>query len=94
MRVSGHKKRSMLDRYNIIEEQETARALAQADAYLSMQSAERNLVSLAANGEQGQLGDNRPSDTLQVGSAKGLNGGSGWESNARNPTQRGAACEA
>ena len=33
----------MLDRYNIIEEAETAAALAQADAYLSTQPKARNI---------------------------------------------------
>jgi hypothetical protein len=37
MMVSGHKARSMLDRYNIIEESETAAALARVDAWLSNQ---------------------------------------------------------
>jgi hypothetical protein len=36
----------MLDRYNIIAEQETAAALAKADAYLSTQPIERNVTSL------------------------------------------------
>lgn len=37
---------SMLDRYNIVEETETAAALAKADAYLSTQPTERNVVKL------------------------------------------------
>ena len=43
MKVSGHRTRSMLDRYNIIEETETAAALARVDAWLSTQPEGRNV---------------------------------------------------
>jgi hypothetical protein len=36
----------MLDRYNIVEDQETAAAMAKADAYLEAQPATRNVTTL------------------------------------------------
>ena len=49
MKLSGHT-RSMLTRYNIVTERETADALLRADAFLSTQPRERNV-------EEGQFGD-------------------------------------
>ena len=44
MKVSGHKTRSMLDRYHVIEDMETAAALKRADAWLLTRPLTRNVA--------------------------------------------------
>jgi hypothetical protein len=75
MKVSDHKTRSMLFRYSIVTERETADALLRADTYLSTQPTR-------ADGEKGQLRDIRTD-----GGGKSLTGLRGVGSSRRLRTE-------
>jgi hypothetical protein len=78
MKVSGHKTRSMLDRYNVIEGLETATALKAADAWLSTQPTARNVAALVAGEKRDRTGTERRRNTDEDWCRR-------WESNPHGP---------
>jgi hypothetical protein len=77
LKVSGHKTRSMLDRYNIIEEQEPGTAFRRVEEWLSVQPTERNVLEISAcsGGEGGQNTDNADPSENPEPLASGTYGG-------------------
>jgi hypothetical protein len=46
MAITGHRTRSMFDRYSIVNENDTAEAMSKLQAHVSAQPVESNVVAL------------------------------------------------